>query len=942
MRGRADARLAAFLSAFVVLFSFLLYRLWDMQMINGQAYADRYELKITKTIRDKGMRGAIYDRDGEALAWNEPVYTVEMTDEGNYDTDRERQLSLNGAIYRVICKLKEQGETVCREEWKVRQRAGGGYEYSVSGEALERFLADAFSKPGPSGLSSEQRAVSANELMRHFASNDQYACFGSGKSDYGTEERKAYGLPSQYGEDDLLSLVAVRHMLSKHAYKKYVPVRIARDVSEETAAFIWENQDTLAGICVGTDFDRVYAGGAALSHILGYTGKISSEELQRQEAAGRNYAADAVVGKAGMEQYLEETLFGADGEREIMVNNVGKVIGEERVIREAKSGADARLSIDKGLQVAVYRILEQKLAGILAQSLIPAKTFDKQGVSDASQIRIPVLEVCAALIENGIVHTQDLRAPDATKLEQKLAGILMQKKAEACGQIAAELLETDEGFGQLSEEMKEYADYLVEETGILNEEAVKNWEREKEAGVRKFFTQAAECGQTAEGALEFGQGYVTGEEMSDLFKEAALKKLESDEAFERLLLKRLVWEEKVSAADVCLLLYDQDVLPLPDGDYEELAAGRTDAFSFLKKKIEQLQITPAQLALDPCSASAVVLNPSDGSVLALVSYPGYDNGRLANQMDSEYYNELLHDKSLPLYNRAAWQLTAPGSTLKPVTIVAGLAEGVIDADTSMACDGIFDKVEPGLRCWKHEGHGTVAKAPDALRHSCNDYMCEIAYRLGTRGGPEYADKAALGSLQEYAGLFCLDQKSGVEIAEAAPHVTDAYGIPSAIGQGTHNYATVQLARYAGAIASRGSAFSLSLILETAKPGGEAVSRKPELLKEINLPDSVWDVVHQGMLQFAQNNEILKDMKIEAAGKTGTAQEAKRRPDHALFIGFAPASRPEIALAVRIANGYGSSNATAVGKDILNYYFKLESPESILTGKAAQAQNTSTD
>ena len=75
---------------------------------------------------------------------------------------------------------------------------------------------------------------------------------------------------------------------------------------------------------------------------------------------------------------------------------------------------------------------------------------------------------------------------------------------------------------------------------------------------------------------------------------------------------------------------------------------------------------------------------------------------------------------------------------------------------------------------------------------------------------------------------------------------------------------------------------------------------------------------------------------------GTAQESRTRPDHALFIGYAPAKQPEIALAVRIANGYGSSNATAAGKSILNFYFGLESRENILTGEASQAFNASTD
>ena len=207
---------------------------------------------------------------------------------------------------------------------------------------------------------------------------------------------------------------------------------------------------------------------------------------------------------------------------------------------------------------------------------------------------------------------------------------------------------------------------------------------------------------------------------------------------------------------------------------------------------------------------------------------------------------------------------------------------------------------------------------------------------------EYTDNAALESLQEYSKLFYLDKKSGVEIAESQPHVTDAYGIPSAIGQGTHNYATVQLVRYVNTIASRGNVFQLSLVKGIADTNGNFVENNAVLENKVELPDSVWDTVSSGMVQFAQNNSVLRDMEISIAGKTGTAQESKRRPDHALFVGYAPAETPEITIAVRIANGYGSSNSTAVGKDIFNYYFGLENQEKIVTGEASQAFNTRTD
>ena len=232
----------------------------------------------------------------------------------------------------------------------------------------------------------------------------------------------------------------------------------------------------------------------------------------------------------------------------------------------------------------------------------------------------------------------------------------------------------------------------------------------------------------------------------------------------------------------------------------------------------------------------------------------------------------------------------------------------------MFCDGVFDKVTPSLKCWNHSGHGNVADAPTALQFSCNDYLCEISYRLGTASQEAYDDQAALDCLRTYAELFRLNEKSGIEIHESEPHVTDAYGIPSAIGQGTHNFTTVQLARYVNAIASRGNIAPLTLL----KEGDEGEARE-----RIDLPDAVWDTVQAGMRQFAGANAVLKDMEPKAAGKTGTAQESRYRPDHALFAGYAPAVNPQITVVVRIANGYSSSNATMAAKGIFDYYFGME-------------------
>lgn len=949
-RVRKDQNIRCFILQFIfiALFSILIHRLFVLQIVNGQKYAEDCELQITRTIREHNTRGNIYDCNGEVLAYNELVYTVTMIDDGTYASERERQLSINSVIYCVMKKLNENNEQI-NNELKIEVGTDGNYVYTVSGRALARFKADIFGESDPDDMTPEQVNMSANDMIQFLAGNSKFALYGTGKSFYSEEELQKYGLPKEYTDEEVLTIVGIRYMLSLNEYKKYVPITLARNISDKTVAYIMENNQSLIGIDIGQDWERTYTGGEAFSHILGYVGKISSEEMEKYADSDRDYTPDSIVGKSGIEQYMESELQGLNGEKQIVVNNVGKVVGEENIIKETVSGKDVYLSIDKDLQIAVYHILEQNLAGIISSNLINTKKFDKNHISDTSDIRIPIYDVYIALVNNSIIQLSDLYCADATELERHIAKVLEEKKGEVLNSLKEELLNGNTDYSRLSEEMQEYISYITGKIEILNESSIdkeddvyKRWKDKSGISVKEFLTYAIENGWIAAGFIDSEQGYFTTDEMFVLLIENIEKKIADDNEFEKILFKWLLFEDRIKGSDICRLLYDQQILSVADDDYEKLVSGQIDAFSFMKKKIEQLEITPAQLALDPCSASAVVVQQETGKILALVSYPGYDNNRLANQMDSAYYNRLLNDKALPLYNRATQQLTAPGSTFKPITVIAGLQERVISPDSSVLCDGVFDKVSPNLKCWKHTGHGNVINAPTALQYSCNDYLCDIAYRLGTINGMEYTDNAALESLQEYSKLFYLDKKSGVEIAESQPHVTDAYGIPSAIGQGTHNYATVQLVRYVNTIASRGNVFQLSLVKGIADTNGNFVENNAVLENKVELPDSVWDTVSSGMVQFAQNNSVLRDMEISIAGKTGTAQESKSRPDHALFVGYAPAETPEITIAVRIANGYGSSNSTAVGKDIFNYYFGLENQEKIVTGEASQAFNTRTD
>ena len=203
----------------------------------------------------------------------------------------------------------------------------------------------------------------------------------------------------------------------------------------------------------------------------------------------------------------------------------------------------------------------------------------------------------------------------------------------------------------------------------------------------------------------------------------------------------------------------------------------------------------------------VATDPNTGEVLACVSYPGYDNNRLANTMDSDYYSKLLTNQSRPFYNNATQEKTAPGSTYKPLSAIAGLTEGV------------YEKIEPNPKCWIYpSSHGNL-NVSQGIQHSCNDFFYEVGYRLGLNNAGDskldsdtsdgkstqnyYSSERGIAKLQKYAEEFGLGDTSGMEIPESAPQISDDNSVLSAIGQGTNNYTTSQLARYITAVANEG-------------------------------------------------------------------------------------------------------------------------------------------
>ena len=616
-------------------------------------------------------------------------------------------------------------------------------------------------------------------------------------------------------------------------------------------------------------------------------------------------------------------------------------------------GHDLYLTIDKDLQIAAYNILEQRLAGVLVSKIQNIKQYVPGAHSSAMSIVIPIYDVYYALIQNHIIDTSHFTADDATDLEKSVQQRFDTQLDDATSRIMAQLQsDSPTAYCDLPSDMKNYMSYIVSdilmgEDQVLMKSAVNTedatyiaWAKDETISLKEYLEYAISMNWVDVSGLDVKNSYMNSEEIYQVVVDYISSKLATDSNFHTMLYKYVILNDVVTGREVCLLLYDQGILEYDEETVGKLRSGAYSAYSFMMDKIKNLEITPGQLALEPCSAGCVITDPNTGDVLANVSYPGYDNNRLTNTMDSAYYAELNRDLAGPLYSRSTQERTAPGSTFKPISAVAGLEEGVIRSTDIIHATGVFTEAYGSPTCWiynqYHGSHGNINMV-DAIRVSCNYYFYEVGFRLGGGRSTGYSSDRALAALSKYAAMFGFDHTSGMELPESDPKISDSDGIRSAIGQGTHLYTVSQIARYVSTIANRGTVYDLTLLDKLTDSEGNTIEDySASVYNNIDIADNSWNTIQEGMHQVAENTAAFKDLNLTIAGKTGTAQQSKSHPNHALFMGYAPYESPQIAIAIRIANGYTSANAASMAADIFSYYFDLTDKDELLNGSATTA------
>lgn len=329
----------------------------------------------------------------------------------------------------------------------------------------------------------------------------------------------------------------------------------------------------------------------------------------------------------------------------------------------------------------------------------------------------------------------------------------------------------------------------------------------------------------------------------------------------------------------------------------------------------RLQIVAEEAFADTVIGSMVALDPLTGEILVMVSSPSFDPNEFIHSMTAKRLNDLQTDPDHPLFNRAIQATYPPGSTFKMLTAISGLESGY-DADTKFhACNGVYYFGRP-YKCWKEGGHGTLDMV-GAITQSCNVYFYQLGRKLSFEKWHTYGDMLGIGRT---TGIDLLGEKPGLlPSMEFYEKTSEGYSpgkiLNLAIGQGEILVTILQLAHYAGVIASGGVDARPHLVIGA---GGE-----PHTVEGIS-PAS-FEVARRGM--YGVVNDVMgtaKSVRVPGhviAAKTGTAQNPHGAA-HKLFVAFAPYDNPRIALAC-VAENAGDlpySLAVEISKKVLTEYF----------------------
>ena len=535
-----SSRLMPITLVYILLFAVLVNRLFQLQIVEGDAYASEAEKQTKKTKTIKATRGNIYDVNGKLLAYNKLSYNVTFTE--NDVTGKLTSEEKNKMIYKMIKIIEKNGGTLSVETF-LQLDDNGNPEFTVEGNSLLRFKAEVYSTT-VAKLTQEMKDTTAEDIYNFL------------RFDTSSKSPK-FNIDKSYDDEMAMKILSVRYAMFINRYQKYQPITIATNVNTKTVAAIKEFNNELPGVDITEDTRRVYNKSKYFAHVLGYTGAISSDKLSqiKEEDANTDYTTDDQIGLSGLESTFEDYLKGTKGSEKLTVNaSTSRVVSVSDKV-DPVAGNDLYLTIDADLQEECYKLLEEHIAGILIANINNSASAGSKGHS-ASEIKVPIYDVYNALIQNNLVDVTRFTDKDASDIEKSAYAKYKSESKKTMRKLSSYLaVDSNRTKSSLSKSMAEFVDYfykVLKNEGIVLVDQIdtSNSVYKKYAAgkisLSKFLQYAISEKWIDLSKLDIGDGYLTTEEIYKKLVEYGKKLLKDDSKYSKMVYSSFIYNYKLS------------------------------------------------------------------------------------------------------------------------------------------------------------------------------------------------------------------------------------------------------------------------------------------------------------------------------------------------------------------------------------------------------------
>lgn len=384
-------------------------------------------------------------------------------------------------------------------------------------------------------------------------------------------------------------------------------------------------------------------------------------------------------------------------------------------------------------------------------------------------------------------------------------------------------------------------------------------------------------------------------------------------------------------------VYEPFLMGIPGSETIELDAKRRPTRTFAEsnpqpgdKLVLSLDLSLQRYALEKLAGrkgAIVMLDPTTGETLCLVSSPTFDTALFAGGISKADWQRLESDPDKPQINRAIYASYAPGSTFKILTTLAGLENGTLGFNDTVFCPGYYKVGTRRFRCLGR--HGAVSYER-AFARSCNTFFATQGVRAGVDALRTECAKVGLG---RRTGIDLLGEGTGIVPTEQWIKKWRPGGewypgdtVNFSVGQGEMSATPLQMASLVSLVANEGVSYVPRVVRARlpAMSDGKPIFTQRKQLGRVKLPPATWQRIKQAMAEVLRSGTARASQipGLEWGGKTGSAENRRNKQTHSWFVGFAPLDKPRVAIAVVVENaGHGSEVAAPIARDMVRYYLR---------------------